>query len=287
MNQYDQVLEQFFHVLGGPLLKLFFGFQVDRIRTLALDFSIVEERHVDYLALVEHNKQESYVHLEFQSSNNMHMPARMLNYASHIFREYSVQPLYQAVVYIGKEPLRMEDKTSYTTPLSHMEYQYHILNIADVDAAIFTQATEVELMVFALLAKTDSPTAVMETVLEAVKNKIPSDKRSEYIAFVSILVQLRPELGEIFLQEAKHLGIQVKIEDNVLYKEGRQEGRQEELIKSIILLVRLKYKATEQVQEEVREDLTQLQDLAKLEAIQSAVMEINSFDDFQKHYKAL
>lgn len=67
-------------------------------------------RKADFIIELEDN---SILHLEFQSYNDMNMPKRMLEYLMLIFDKYKTENIYQVCIYVGNDKITMKDSIKF------------------------------------------------------------------------------------------------------------------------------------------------------------------------------
>ena len=67
-------------------------------------------------------------HIELQTWNDREMPARMLEYATRIYRKFKRLP-GQVVLYVGSDPLRMDDGVAG----EGLSFHYYVVSARDMD----------------------------------------------------------------------------------------------------------------------------------------------------------
>jgi len=126
-REFDLSTKELFQSLELPLLQYVIGKPVQLLKALNVGFVRIENRDADmiYEAIVD--QQPAIVHLEVQSSNDKTMLSRMLRYLAEIYAAHQL-PVYQCVVYLGKEPVAMQSELAFALDVgSKIEYCYRIL----------------------------------------------------------------------------------------------------------------------------------------------------------------
>jgi predicted transposase/invertase (TIGR01784 family) len=100
MHESDAILKSILTRLAGSVLIELTGFAVERWHNTELP--AVRHRRADLLGETSSGR---LVHIELQSTNQAHMPLRMLEYALAIHRKFHRFP-EQIVLYVGNAPLR-------------------------------------------------------------------------------------------------------------------------------------------------------------------------------------
>jgi hypothetical protein len=152
----------------------------------------------------------------------------MFDYYAYLTSVYE-QHVHQTAVYLGREPMRLENR--YRTPV--LDFQFEILNVRELDAGPLLESGDWADVALALLAKGD-PEKALEEALARLRNMGQED-----MAWASgTLVLLSGILGmeQIVNERMKEAGVINLMENKVLaplilqqYEKGRIEGHQEAL----------------------------------------------------------
>ena len=196
----------------------------------------ISNRQVDMLV---RNDQGVIQHVEFQSTNELEFPFRMLDYWVYFRREYN-QRVSQCVFYIGKEPMRLEamfaeDRTTHG---------FDIVNLQDYEAADLLASPDWGDNLWALGAKGDRAVVLGEILskLRAMTGEEQESALAELAAFSLIL-----KLEELLTQKLKEIPmLTIDLRESAVIRplieeaeqhgrqegrlEGRQEGRQDQLV---------------------------------------------------------
>ncbi len=205
MSSKDIALKDIFEEIPRRLSKILAPAPIKEL--LPTNFPSTELR-VDFLARLE---DESILHIEFQSFNDINMPFRMLRYYLAILERYPSTPIKQLLVYVGNRKLRIKSRLR----IRNLSFSYEVLDIRQIDC-------EDEVYLIEKLIKT------MEGMNE--------EERKDYLLKALTLTELRPNLRIKLTEEVKHMPIMVRPEDirlpkrklrkDILYRLGLEEGKQ-------------------------------------------------------------
>ena len=113
--------------------------------------------------LVVRTEDGSLHQVEFQTTNEPGFALRMLEYYSYLVRQQE-QHVSQVVLYLGREPLRME--SGYSSP--SIDFRFDIVNLREFDAGPLLASSDWADNALALLAK-GSPEQALEAVLPRLR----------------------------------------------------------------------------------------------------------------------
>ena len=124
-QRYDVSLKSLFLREGdGIIRRLLFGGKV--VEFLATEQPQIFNRRAD---LVVRTEDGLLHHVELQAFNEFGFELRMLEYYVYLVRAYK-QHVAQTVLYLGKEPLRLEH--AYMSP--SIDFRFKIVNLREYDA---------------------------------------------------------------------------------------------------------------------------------------------------------
>ena len=154
-HHYDVPLKELFlHEGDGILRRRLFGGRI--VEHLATEQPQVTNLRADLVVRTE----DGAIHqLEFQTANEPHFGRRMLNYYLYLVNQHQ-QHIIQTVLYVGREPLRME--TVYATP--SLEFRFEIVNLREFDAEPLLASDDWADIVLALLAKGDTEQVIAAAI---------------------------------------------------------------------------------------------------------------------------
>ena len=225
-QRYDVSLKTPFLREGdGIIRRLLFGGKV--IEFLATEQPQIFNHRTDVVVRTE---DLSLHHVEFQAANEAGFPLRMLEYYGYLAR-FHQQHVFQTVLYLGREPLRMEG--TYSSP--SIDFRFKIVNLREYDAAPLLAREDWADNVLALLAKGE-PEKVLEVVLPRLRAMKREDRDwaagtllalSGILGIEETVAERLKEVGMIDLMENKVLGPLIRQQFEKGEEKGRSEGRQE------------------------------------------------------------
>ena len=225
-QRYDVSIKTLFlHEGDGIIRRRVFGGKVTE--HLATEQPQVSNRRADTVVRIEDG---SLRHVELQADNEAGFGLRMLEYYVYFLRVLQ-QHIFQTVLYLGREPLRLE--TGYTSP--SMSFEFRIINVRELDAEPLMASDDWADNVLAILAKGDR-----EKALDAALSRLSAMKSEERDWASATLVLLSGILGieETVTERLKEAGMIDLMENKVLgplflkqielgEQRGRSEGRSE------------------------------------------------------------
>ena len=174
--------------------------------------------------MLARNDKGEIRHNEFQATNELDVPFRMLSYWVYFRREFG-HGVRQCVFYIGNEPMRLpaEFAEGRTT------HAFDIVNLQDYDAAELLASPDWGDNLWALGAKGDRA-VVLGEILSKLKVMTGEEQESALAELTAFSLILKvDELLAQKLKETPMLTIDLRESAVIrpLIEEGRQEGRQE------------------------------------------------------------
>ena len=132
MSSKDITLKDIFEEVPHRLSKILSPAPIKELLPTSLPST---ELRVDFLARLE---DESILHMEFQSFNDVNMPWRMLRYYTAIAEKYKTHNIKQLVVYVGNEKLRMKSSLK----IKNLVFKYEILDIRQIDCRVLLESPD-------------------------------------------------------------------------------------------------------------------------------------------------
>lgn len=164
--------------------------------------------------------------VEFQVANEPGFGLRMLGYYTYLVSTYG-QHVVQTVLYLGREPLRLE--SGYQSP--SMEYRFEIVNLREYDAELLLASADWADTALALLAKGDREKALAAAVSRL--RQMQSDERA-WASGTLLLLSGILGIEEAVNERMREAGMIDLMENKVLaplilqqYEKGRDEGLQQ------------------------------------------------------------
>lgn len=177
---YDISAKVLFRYSRGVVAQALFGGPV--VEWVNVELPEVRNPRVDLLARVETGDLR---HVELQTENDPKMPRRKAEYYCDFWRLLDTH-VAQVVHYMGREPLRMP--AQWKTP--SMTYEFHILNLREMDGEPLLASDDWGDNVLALLARADQ-----ERVIQAVEAQIRRLKGEEQANALQTFVILSGIIG--------------------------------------------------------------------------------------------
>lgn len=211
------------------------GFEVKDVEFVDKELLRIEKREADVVATCLIKDKPSILHLEIQNSNDHEMIYRMLRYRLDIMNIYKDIPIYQYVVYIGKNSLCMND----TLKLSNLEYSYNIVDMHNIDCETLIAMDNPDALVLAILcdfknkSEKDVLLYILKRLAELTDNNMNSLKK--YTQMLETLSENR-NLKKA-LKEAEEMLSNIAIEQLPSYELGMERGMErgiEQKIQEII-----------------------------------------------------
>lgn len=221
-NIYDRIFRENAKHLFIPLIKKLFNLKIEKYTVLDPNFPSTSENEVDFLyELLLKGGSEQILHIEFQSTDDPKMLARMQEYHAKIYRKYK-KPIKPLVINLSKK--------AFTT--RHHLYEneifsgYEIVNLFDLSTDDLLSSQIPEVIILAVLS--NYPKAQLETTLRNIVTKLKQLVSAEkdlnrYVNQLFFLSRLRK-----FEKEIKHtldnMLIEVDIEQDYFYLQGVEIG---------------------------------------------------------------
>jgi len=202
-------------------------------------FPSVKERRADLLLEVENpstssSMNVSILHVEVQSTNDISMPHRMLEYRLLTKDKYPGKKIQQIVLYIGDEPC----KISSSLEEEGLVYRYRVIDIREIPCDVLLESGRVEDLVIAFLCKITDKDELFKKLRAKLEHLDPEEK-ADFLAKILTILGLRPKLKKevlSFVREVTRMPITVRLEKELvenfpvigdLVKQGIQEGIQQ------------------------------------------------------------
>ncbi len=193
-------------------------------RWINVELPSTRNPRVDLLGETEDGR---LVQVELQAHNDPSMALRMLEYATAIRRRYGRMPR-QVVVYVGREPMRMEPRLLE----EGLAFVYELLDFRSLNADLLIDRGSPEDQVLALLAGRADEVRIRR-ILERIV-RLPEEICSRAIQSLLLISELRG-LGARVQEEVESMPLVLNMLDSEVFgpplrkalKEGREKGRAE------------------------------------------------------------
>ncbi|MFB2970975.1 Rpn family recombination-promoting nuclease/putative transposase [Aerosakkonema sp. BLCC-F183] len=220
---YDNACKYLAERFPADFTRWLLGIEATRVRVLKteLDLEPIRADSVSFLRV-----GDRILHLEFETDpySNPPIPFRMLDYSVRLKRKYR-RDVEQFVIFLQESSNEIAFTTEYRDRTT--THRYNVIRLWEEDPAIFLDNPG--LLPLAVLARSDSPQALLEQVAERVDRIENSDRRQGVAACTGILAGLRFDRDLIrSILRADFMRESVIYQD--ILQEGRQEGKKEEAL---------------------------------------------------------
>ncbi|MCS6905433.1 MAG: hypothetical protein NZ576_08670 [Bacteroidia bacterium] len=223
---YDSAIKETFVRVLSSLSNRVLGINIQAVEELNLELQATIKRRLDYLARVQlilesGEIKECILHIEFQSRNHSHMHMRMMEYYALLYRKYKLEIL-QYVIYVGNEPLRMQNSIEHT----RLQFYYELIDLREFSSQDFLEAESIWENLLAILANWGGLRVdeVIEVLLHRIINKSQSSfEIQQNITFLETFSHLR---GYQFLvvNKLRSMSIEYDISTDLRYLQGKEDG---------------------------------------------------------------
>ncbi|MBJ6609812.1 MAG: DUF4351 domain-containing protein [Candidatus Thiothrix moscowensis] len=212
--------------LAADIANLLLGLGVDTndVELLESEQQRVEQRRADLVARMRRlsDQQQFILHIEIQNQNDASMPLRMLRYFTDIQLAYPQEPVYQHLIYIGRERLAMPDH--FEAPA--FTYRYGLLDMHTVDCSVLLTQDTPDALVLAILCDFKGKPAqeMVNYIVLRLRELMGEDERGfrNYFEMLETLAENRDLQPNI--EEAEKMLTQVDVTRFASYKWGMRDG---------------------------------------------------------------
>ncbi len=209
------------------------------IKFIDKELKRVEKREADIVALCKIDGKKSILHIEIQNNNDKTMPLRMLRYFVDIYQKYENLPVFQYLIYIGKDKIGMKNSIITT----NMNYTYNIVDMHKIDCQRLLKLDSPDALVLAILCdfKNKDELDIITYILRRLKELIKDDENrlGKYLLILETFSQNR-DLCEK-LKEAEKMLRNIEYEKLPSYEIGLEDGLEKGLekgkIESAIIMI--------------------------------------------------
>ena len=211
MHEYDTTLKLLLQRAPG-LIARELGIHVKR--WLNVELPTVHNPRVDLLAETTDGR---LIHIEIQSTNDVQMALRMLEYGLLIFKQDGRFPI-QIVLYVGDSLLNMKSKME----LPALSFAYTIVDARDLDGERLLESTEISDNIVAVLARIPDRKEAVGKILKRIA-ELPSGEREEAFRALLIIAGLR-RMATLVKQEAMQVPVLNDIMDHEVIGPAIRQG---------------------------------------------------------------
>lgn len=193
------------------------------LEVLPTEHQRVEDRRADLVVRLQDREGEAFIlHVEIQNNNDDTMPIRMMRYMTDILLAHPGLPLRQYLIYIGQEPLRMQDGLDG----SGLHYRYGILDMRAVHCRHLLEKDTPDALVLAVLCDfgDHNPQAIINHIYTRLRALLGDDHKRfrEYVDMLHVLSVNRDLKRQI--EEAEKMLTQINAERMPYYQLGMDQG---------------------------------------------------------------
>src|SRR6266536_1645754 len=216
MRKYDAALKLVLQRWGAVTLHQLTDEAIVGWRSI--EFPKVSTQYADLLAETASGR---LWHLELQSGNDPEMALRMLEYSTRVYRVSGRFPR-QCVLYVGREPLRMDSELAG----EDLSFHYRLVDIRELDGERLLASGHAGDNILAILTGLRGSQETVQRILKALAG-LERPERELALEVLFLLAGLR-ELEETVEQEARKMPVFNDILENKVLgrevKRGRAEG---------------------------------------------------------------
>ncbi len=222
-QDYDKIIKENIEGLLPALIDRVLKLRISHMEKIPFDVQVTLERRPDFLLQVRdaESGEEYLLQVEFQSTNDNKMAARMLEYAGILRRKHEMR-LRQYVLYIGNEPLDIPDEIDDPD----LWFRYNLIDLKDFDYEAFVQSDRAEEVILAILCDYhgDKPADVIHQILLRLKELSDRGVRiDKYIQQLEMISNLR-NLHEETVLASRKMALTYDLTKDLRYQEGIEKG---------------------------------------------------------------
>jgi len=213
-KKYDRTLKDILKSVPKKFVEILTGRKP--LDFLDANFPKVEELQADLLVRLE---DDSVFHLEFQTSNDVLMPLRMLKYYIYLYQAYNKEPI-QLVLFVGNNSLSMPNSIK----TDRLSFSYELKNIKDIDCKELLNSSDLNDNILSVLCRTDDAKSLILEIASRL-SKLDKNDFEDYKLKLKNLLHLRPDIIKIVKElEENEMPITINLEEDPFYLEGKAEG---------------------------------------------------------------
>ncbi|MBG1266737.1 DUF4351 domain-containing protein [Nostoc sp. WHI] len=259
---YDNTCKYLAENYPADFARWLLGSETSDIQVLKTELTLEPIRADSVIFLQIANK---ILHLEFQTSPKSTPPLdfRMLDYYIRLKRQYWCE-IEQVLIFLQPTSSEIVFTTQYVD--TKTRHEYRVIRLWEEDPTLLL--ANPALLPLATLARTDSPTELLEQVAASVDMIEETGERQNISACVQILAGLRFDknlIRQLFREEIMQESV---IYQDILQKglqQGEERGKKQEALQLILRLLTRRFGAIEpEIEQQIRTlSITQLEELAE------------------------
>ncbi|KJR41528.1 Transposase (putative), YhgA-like protein [Candidatus Magnetoovum chiemensis] len=169
-------------------------------------------------------------HIELQSTNDIEIILRMLEYFLMIWAIYGKFPT-QILLYVGDKPLTMKDSLMVESKLlkdHSLTFKYKMIDIRDIDCSTLLKSDKIEDIVLSILCRSVNMDATVNSIVGKL-SQLPFKQRNDYITKLLYLADLRKVYDKV-KKEVTNMPVTMDLQESGIYRDGLIEGERKGLI---------------------------------------------------------
>jgi predicted transposase YdaD len=227
-NVYDRIFKEVMEDLALTILGRFHNLRITTLQRLPEKMHTTTQREADFLCEVtDEHGNKFLLHIEFQSSHDRNMLARMQEYHGILARKYKLA-IRHFVFYFGDEPGQMPSQLDPEMVFTGFE----LVDFKTIDYRQLLDSDTGKEVVLTILADFNNTPA--DAVIRLIISKLRQVSHSEQelkrsLNQLTILSRLRKLEAET-IQTASAMPITIDIKQDYLYNKGLEEGKLEGIL---------------------------------------------------------
>jgi predicted transposase/invertase (TIGR01784 family) len=224
-KQYDKLLRENIDKIFIPLIERSLNIRIEKTSDLPGKLERTTEREPDFLKMVENEDEEKFIlHLEFQTTNDSKMLARMRTYHALLLEKYKVR-IRQVVLYIGQAPLRMRNRAKDWEVMQGFD----LLDITKQDFRTFLNSNVLEEVILAIAAdfsekrSEEAIRMILQRIFALGANNLSTQRAVIQLIILSNISNLESEVTT----QLDNMPLTIDIRKSGLYQEGIAVGKTE------------------------------------------------------------
>ncbi|KJR40763.1 Transposase (putative), YhgA-like protein [Candidatus Magnetoovum chiemensis] len=224
-QKYDITLKSLIKSLPSEFLKLLIGHKF--VKFIDTELPQAKTRRPDLLMITEDGR---IFHIELQSTNDIDIIIRMLEYFILIWQIYGKFPT-QILLYVGDKPLTMKESIAVENEFlkkHSLIFNYKVIDIRDIDCLTLLRSDKIEDVVLSLLCGSVNMDATVNSIVGKL-SQLPLKQRNDYITKLLYLADLRKVYDKV-KKEVTNMPVTMDLQESGIYKDGLIEGEKKGLI---------------------------------------------------------
>ena len=265
---YDNTCKYLAEQYPGEFARWLLASDTKDIRVLKTELSL-EPIRADSVTFLQISSQ--ILHLEFQTEPTSTPPIdfRMLDYYTRLKRQHWCE-IEQVVIFLQATTSEIVFNTEYID--RNTRHKYRVIRLWEEDPTPLL--ANPALLPLAALARSNSPSALLEQVAAGVDKIEESEERTNISACVQVLAGLRFKLDVIRRLFREEIMLESVVYQDILQK-GEQRGKQQE---ALALITRLLTRRIGAIDPNLSEQIRALS-VHQLEDLGEALLDFSSLED--------